>query len=156
RRPSAQEAPDVKQSLLIPLAASWAWVALSAAPLSAQTRAGDTLASAAEVLEALQTGPLNGIPAALLADAQGVAIIPGVVKVGFVVGGRFGRGVVLARNPDGTWGGPVFVTLGGGGVGWQAGVQSTDLVLVFRTRSSVERLLRGRGKFTLGADASVA
>jgi lipid-binding SYLF domain-containing protein len=70
------------------------------------------------------------------------------------VDGRFGRGVVLARQPDGRWSDPVFVTLAGGGVGGQAGVEETDLVLVFRTPRGLDRALRG--KLTLGGDVTVA
>lgn len=129
-------------------------VALTA-PLAAQSPVR-TLRSALEVLESIQSIPARGIPAAMLADAQGIAIIPGVIKAGFVVGGRAGRGVVFSRNPDGTWGEPAFVTLGGASFGFQAGVQSTDAVLVFRTRRSLERIVNGRNKITLGADVAIA
>jgi len=115
-----------------------------------------TVEAATDVLQGFVTLQLKMIPPALLHDAQGIAIIPNVLKAGFVVGGRFGRGVVLAREPDGTWSNPMFVTLAGGGIGWQIGVQATDLVLVFRTRNGLNRLLMGKGKLTLGADVSVA
>lgn len=116
----------------------------------------DTLHSATTVLADLSKIPEKGIPPALLADAQGVAIIPRVIKAGFVVAGQGGHGVVIARDKDGGWGKPVFVNFGGGSVGFQAGVESTDVVLVFRDRKSLERLLDGKGKVTLGADASLA
>lgn len=115
-----------------------------------------TVETAAEVLQALAKEPLRGIPPSLLHDAQGVAIIPNVVKAGFVVGGRFGRGVILTRGADGSWSCPVFLTLAGGGVGWQIGVQATDLVLVFKTRNGLDRILQGKNKLTLGADVGVA
>jgi lipid-binding SYLF domain-containing protein len=114
--------------------------ALAAAPALAGPREARTLEAAAEVLR----------------DAQAVAVLPHVLKAGLFLDGRFGRGVLLVRRPDGCWGEPVFVSLAGGGVGWQIGVQSTDLVLVFRTASSVDRILRGQGQLTLGGDASVA
>lgn len=112
--------------------------------------------SAAEVLDALSSIPFRGIPPALMQDAQGVAVIPNVLKAGFVIGGRHGRGVVLVREPDGAWGNPLFVSLTGGSIGWQVGVQSTDVVLVFKTRNSLDRILKGKGKLTLGADVGVA
>jgi lipid-binding SYLF domain-containing protein len=115
-----------------------------------------TLEHATEVLDDLAAIPLKGIPPALLADAHGVAIIPRVVKAGFVFGGRGGHGVVLTRGKDGAWSDPVFVNLGGASVGFQAGVESTDVVLVFRSAKSLERLFEGKGKVTLGADAGVA
>jgi lipid-binding SYLF domain-containing protein len=115
-----------------------------------------TVDSAGEVLKSLTAGPLQAIPRTLLENAQGIAVIPGVLKAGFVVGGRRGRGVVLARGPKGVWGNPIFIGLTGGSVGWQIGVQSTDLVLVFKTRQSLDRILMGKGKLTLGADVAVA
>ena len=130
--------------------------ALAAAPLSAHDRNLSTLESAADAVEAMGDLSLKGIPPALLHDAAGVAVIPHVVKVGLLIDGRFGRGVVLAHQPDGGWSNPVFLTLAGGGVGWQAGVQSTDVILVFKTRESLDRLLRGKDKVTLGADVGVA
>lgn len=125
-----------------------------AAPLRAGPRETTTVETAAQTLQEITAIPARGIPRSLLADAEGVAIVPGVVKLGFVVAGRHGRGVVLVRNPDGTWGNPVFVSLTGGSVGWQVGIQATDVILVFKTRKSVAGLLGG--KFTLGADAGVA
>jgi len=83
-----------------------------------------------------------------------VAIVPDVIKIGFVAGVRRGRGVVIVRDREGDWSLPQFITLTGGSVGWQAGAQATDVVLVFRTKKSVENLLRG--KFTIGADAAAA
>lgn len=85
-----------------------------------------------------------------------MAVIPRVVKAGFMIGGRAGFGVLLARGDDKAWGEPTFIRLGGASFGFQAGVQSSDVVLIFRNRSSVDRLLRGRRKLTLGADAAVA
>ena len=132
-------------------------ISLCVAPASALPPSNEkTLEHAGEVLDELNKIPFKGIPAALLADAQGVAIIPRVIKAGFVVGGRGGHGIVIAKDKDGNWGDPVFVDLGGASVGFQAGVESTDVVLVFRNRKSLDRVLDGKGKLTLGADASVA
>lgn len=107
------------------------------------------------VMEDLAARPLEGIPASLLADAQGVVICPNVIKLGFVVGGRHGTGVLLVKRPDGTWSLPIILRINGGSVGWQAGVQATDVVLVLKTRRSVDGILSGR-RLTLGADASIA
>lgn len=111
---------------------------------------------ATDVLDEIQSIPLKCIPPALLSDAQGVAIIPRVVKGGFIVGGRLGHGLIYSKNADGTWTGPVFVTLGGASVGFQAGLQSTDVILVFKSKKSLDRILMGKNKLTLGADAAVA
>ncbi len=116
----------------------------------------ETLKDAVVVLDELAKIPAKSIPATLLADAQGVAVIPKVIKVGLVAGVRGGHGVVLAKDKDGNWGDPTFIDLTGGSVGFQIGVESTDVVLVFRRRESLDRILAGKGKLTLGADASVA
>ncbi len=100
--------------------------------------------------------PAQGHSASLFKDAQGVAIFPGVFKAGFVVGGRFGRGVFLVREMGDSWSPPKFLTLTGGSFGLQAGAQSTDVVLLFKTRASVDRILKGKAKVTLGADLAVA
>ena len=113
---------------------------LAAAPATAGHREQATLESAAEVIRTLPADPLSCIPPVLLRDAHAVAVIPHVVKAGFLVDGRFGRGVLVVRRPDGSWGDPVFVVLAGGGLGLQSGVQSTDVVLLFRTASSIGAL----------------
>jgi lipid-binding SYLF domain-containing protein len=113
-----------------------------------------TVELSTQVLHDIMSIAMRRIPEKLLADAQGIAIIPDVIKIGFVGGIRRGRGVVMVRDREGDWGLPQFVILTGGSVGWQAGIQSTDVILVFRTKKSIEGLLGG--KFTLGAGASVA
>ena len=114
----------------------------------------ETVRLSNEVLKEFLDLRVKQIPASLLAEAHGVAIIPNVIKVGLVVGGQHGKGVMVAREPDGSWRAPMFVSLTGGSIGWQVGAQATDIVLVFKTQKSVEGLMRG--KFTLGADAAVA
>jgi len=133
-----------------------AFLALTAVAVRADDRERRILESATDAAASLADSPLRCIPPALMHDAAGVAVIPHVVKAGFVFDGRFGRGVVLARRPDGTWSNPILMTLAGGGVGWQAGVESTDVILIFKTRESLDRLMRGRDKITLGADLAVA
>jgi lipid-binding SYLF domain-containing protein len=136
------------------LAASLAVLVLSGGAVHAREAA--TVDEAADVITELAGIPLKGIPPCMVQDAQGVAIIPNMVKAGFLVGGRYGRGVIVVREPDGTWSNPIFVTLTGGSLGWQVGIQATDVVLVFKTRASLDRVLQGRGKLTLGADVAVA
>jgi lipid-binding SYLF domain-containing protein len=131
-------------------------LALAASSARASGREIALVQNAADVIEQSTKIPEKGIPAALLGKAQGVLILPNVIKAGLVVGGRHGRGVLLVRCKDGTWSNPVFVTLTGGSVGWQGGVQSADLVLVFKTAQGVDRLLKGQNKLTLGGDAAIA
>lgn len=139
------------------LLAALTLVGLTVAPAPALPPHPDrTLEDAADVLDDLAAIPLKSIPPTLLADAQGVAVIPRVIKAGFVVAGRGGHGVVLTRDTTGAWSGPTFVDLGGASVGFQAGIESADVVLVFRTKKSLDRILDGKGKLTLGADAAIA
>ncbi|MGA6993951.1 MAG: lipid-binding SYLF domain-containing protein [Candidatus Deferrimicrobiaceae bacterium] len=125
-----------------------------AGPLGAGSRETEVVRTAVEVLEEISAIPETGIPPSLLQNAHGIAVVPGVIKVGFVVGGRHGRGVVLVRDDRGGWSNPVFISLTGGSVGWQIGAQSTDVILVFKSGKSIDGIMKG--KFTVGADAAVA
>jgi lipid-binding SYLF domain-containing protein len=109
---------------------------------------------ATTVLTDIVAIPEKSIPPALLYKAYAVAVIPHVIKAGFIFGGRYGWGILVVKCKDGRWSAPCFVSLMGGSLGWQAGVQSTDVILVFKNKESVDKL--ARGKFTLGADASIA
>jgi SH3 domain-containing YSC84-like protein 1 len=113
-----------------------------------------TMVHSEQVLAELIAIPGKQIPVKLLREAQGIVIVPRVIKIGFVAGGRRGHGVVLVRDAEGAWSLPRFITLTGGSVGWQVGVQGADVVLVFRTQQSVHNLLKG--KFTIGVDAAAA
>ena len=121
---------------------------------SAASKEENRVADATDVVDQLLRIPEQSIPPSLLSRAYGIAVIPDVVKAGFVFGARIGKGVLVVRQPDNSWSNPAFVRMTGGSVGWQAGVQSTDIILVFKTRRSVDGITKG--KFTLGADASVA
>jgi lipid-binding SYLF domain-containing protein len=129
-------------------------VALCATPAWSQSREDARLITATQVLDELRETPDQNVPDWLLQRAYGVAVIPEVVKGAFIFGGRYGNGVFTARDASGRFSNPVFIRLGGGSVGWQLGVTSTDVVLIFATQRSIENF--GRGKVTLGADASVA
>jgi lipid-binding SYLF domain-containing protein len=118
------------------------------------TREDARLITATQVLEELRATPDQNVPDWLMQRAYGVAVIPEVIKGAFVFGGRYGAGVLTVRDASGRFSSPIFITLAGGSVGWQVGATSTDVVLVFVTQRSVEHF--ARGKFTLGADASVA
>jgi len=125
-----------------------------ALPSAAATREERRVADAADVLDQLLRIPEKSIPPALLSRAYAVAVIPNVVKIGFGIGARRGRGILVVRQDDNSWSNPAFITMTGGSIGWQIGAQSTDVILVFRTHKGVEGI--ANGKFTLGADASVA
>ena len=113
------------------------------------------LLTATEVLEEVKAMPDVRLPDTLLAHAYGIAVIPDVTKIAFIFGGRHGNGVLAVRDKlTSPWSNPVFVSLTGGSWGLQAGAQSSDIILVFTTKTGVEGI--AGGKLTLGADASVA
>ncbi len=114
----------------------------------------DKIKDSTEVLRQIMAIPESAIPPNLLTDAHAVVVIPEMIKAGFVVGGRYGTGVMIVRGLDNIWHYPVLVSLAGGSIGWQIGAQSTDVILVFKSMKSVKAI--EKGKFTLGADASVA
>jgi len=127
---------------------------VATAPAFASAREEARLIEASGVLEELGAQRDTAIPDRLLQRAYAIAVIPNVVKVSAVVGGRRGSGAMVVRGDDGRFSDPIMISITGGSVGWQLGVQSTDLVLVFTTKRGVEGI--ADGKLTLGGDASVA
>jgi len=126
----------------------------AAVPAGAQQTQARLVQDAVDVFVALSNMPEREVPAFMVKDAWGIAIFPGMRKFGLVVGLQRGNGVLVTRSKDGGWGPPLLISLSGGTVGWQIGVQSVDLVLFFRTRESVDQVLRGG--LTLGVDVAVA
>ena len=140
--------------LLAPLAAALALLLAFAAPAHAGEKEDAKANDAARVLGEIMRIPETAVPEKMFTEAHAIAVIPDVVKAGLVLGGRGGKGLISVRSPDGTWSNPSFITLGGGSIGFQAGVQSSDVILVFRSPRGVDSIVNG--KFTLGADAGVA
>lgn len=125
-----------------------------AVPAGAATKEEKRVADATDVIGQILRIPEQSIPPHLLARAYAIAVVPNVVKVGFGLGARYGKGILVVRQQDKSWSNPAFVRLTGGSFGWQAGAQSTDIILTFKTRSGVDNI--ANGKLTLGADASIA
>ena len=96
----------------------------------------------------------ESIPRQLLEQYQGIVIIPKLINVGFGIGGKRGKGVAMVKLADGKWSNPVFITLTGGSLGLQIGVQSVDMVLVFRHKGVLTKVKNG--DFTIGGDISAA
>jgi len=118
-----------------------------------ENKAEDRLKAAARVLDEIQSAPDQGIPEEVLGSAECVAIVPSMLKGGFIVGARYGRGVASCRTPKG-WSAPAFFTVQGGSVGLQIGGQAVDLVMLIMNQDGMRNLLSS--EFELGADASVA
>jgi lipid-binding SYLF domain-containing protein len=120
---------------------------------SAQQDSVARLQSSAEVLQAIMATPDKGIPEEVLADAKCIVVVPNLIKGGFIVGGKHGRGVASCRTSDG-WSAPAFVSVGGGSAGLQIGVEGVDLVMLVMNDQGFQHLLSS--KFELTGEASGA
>lgn len=127
---------------------------LASASAFAGTTENARAQNAVRVITDIQAIPESAIPDKLFDEAHAIIVIPDSIKAGFVIGARRGHGLLSIKRADGTWSNPGFVTLTGGSIGFQAGVQSADIVLVFRSERGLDSIVNG--KFTLGADAGVA
>jgi lipid-binding SYLF domain-containing protein len=117
------------------------------------TKASDRVQAAADVLNEIESAPDSGIPQEVLGAAECVAVVPSLLKGGFIVGAKYGRGLASCRTPKG-WSAPAFFSVAGGSFGFQIGGQAVDLVMLIMNNDGMKHLLSS--KFALGADASVA
>jgi len=118
-----------------------------------ESKASDRVQAAADVLNEIQAAPDSGIPQDILSKAQCVAVVPSMLKGGFIVGAKYGRGLASCRTPKG-WSTPAFFMVEGGSFGFQIGGQAVDLVMLIMNNDGMQHLLSSQ--FALGADASVA
>ena len=120
-----------------------------------ETSQQELLKDARFVVEEIMSTPDLEIPSGLMSRAQAVIIFPGMIKGGFLIGARYGRGVATVRDSKtGDWGTPAFITTLGGSFGFQFGAQAVDLILIVMTEKGLKGLLNNN--FTLGGDMSVA
>jgi SH3 domain-containing YSC84-like protein 1 len=117
------------------------------------TKAADRVQAAAEVLNEIQGAPDKGIPEEVLGSAECVAVVPSMLKGGFIVGAKYGRGLASCRTAKG-WSAPAFFVVTGGSFGLQIGGQAVDLIMLIMNKNGMKHLLSS--EFELGADASVA
>ncbi len=110
--------------------------------------------SAALIREMTEQNDSSGM-ADVIKSGKGVAIFPAVTKAGLMIGGQVGEGLVLLKNPNGTWSGPSFMSLSGASIGIQIGAQSVGLVLVITNEEGL-RAFTGGNSFKLGADVAIA
>jgi lipid-binding SYLF domain-containing protein len=118
-----------------------------------QGKVADRVQAAADVLNDIQGAPDKGIPEEVLRSADCVAVVPGLLKGGFIVGAKYGRGLASCRTPKG-WSAPAFFVVTGGSFGFQIGGQAVDLIMLIMNKDGMKHLLSSQ--FALGADASVA
>ena len=127
--------------------------------VAGSTRSDDIsrIQAATDVFKEIVDTPESSIPLDLLQSAACIAIIPGQMHFAFIVGGNYGKGLVTCRigdKPTRTWSAPAFVMISGGSFGFQIGGASTDLILVFRNRTGLKKLLSD--KFKIGGEATAA
>jgi SH3 domain-containing YSC84-like protein 1 len=118
-----------------------------------ETKASERIQASATVLDEIMGTPDKAIPEEILKSAECVAVVPSLLKAGFVVGARYGRGVASCRTPKG-WSAPSFFTVSGGSFGFQIGGQAVDVIMLIMNKDGMKNLLDS--KFQLGANASAA
>src|SRR5580700_6891200 len=118
-----------------------------------ESKAADRVQASADVLDDIQGAPDVGIPQEVLGSAECVAVVPSMLKGGFIVGAKYGRGLASCRTAKG-WSAPAFFLVTGGSFGLQIGGQAVDLVMLIMNKDGMQHLLSSQ--FALGADASVA
>jgi lipid-binding SYLF domain-containing protein len=143
----------MKKFLLLTLIVSLCSFAFGADDQPKETKAADRVQAAADVLNEIQAAPDAGIPQEVLGSAECVAVLPSMLKGGFIVGANYGRGLASCRTPKG-WSAPAFFVVTGGSLGFQIGGQAVDLVMLIMNKDGMKHLLSSQ--FELGADASVA
>jgi lipid-binding SYLF domain-containing protein len=116
--------------------------------------AAERLAGSATILKEVLAAPDKGNPEDLLRKAQCVVVVPGVKQGAFIVGGKYGRGFLVCRAADGSWGAPGALRIEGGSVGFQIGGSETDVIMLVMDERSMKGILSS--KFTLGGAADVA
>ncbi|HUO27018.1 MAG TPA: lipid-binding SYLF domain-containing protein [Candidatus Aquilonibacter sp.] len=144
----------MKKYLCVTLAVLFLCAASFAADDQPQdSKVQDRVQAAADVLDEIQSAPDAGIPQEVLGSAECVAVVPSMLKGGFIFGAKYGRGLASCRTPKG-WSAPAFFSIAGGSFGFQIGGQAVDLVMLIMNDNGMKNLLSS--KFALGADASVA
>jgi SH3 domain-containing YSC84-like protein 1 len=139
----------MKKTLLIAMSLA----VCSSAFAAEETKASERVQAAATVLDEIMGTADKAIPEEVLKSAECVAVVPSLLKGGFVVGARYGRGIASCRTDKG-WSAPAFFTVGGGSVGFQIGGQAIDLIMLVMNKNGMKNLLESQ--FQLGADASAA
>ena len=145
----------MKKFFLIALIAALAFSFVIPANSYAENKWSNLVEESGKVLADIQEMPDQGIPEDLMRSARAIAIFPNTVSGGFVIGGKYGQGIIMVRDEkNGKWSPPAVFTIAGGSFGWQIGGQATDFVLLVMSKRGVDGILEG--KFKLGADASLA
>ena len=142
--------------LRVPALVSMLMLALSGFVWADQTKTDvdERLQDAAKTLREIENAPDKGIPNEVFSDAKCVAVVPSMIKGGFILGGRHGRGVATCRLPNGSWSAPAFFTITGGSWGAQIGVEDIQLVMMIMNEEGMRHLLND--KFKIGGEVSAS
>src|SRR5258708_22062933 len=143
----------MKKLFFLTLSVSLCSFSFAADEASRETKATDRVQAAGTVLDEIQGAPDKGIPQEVLGSADCMAVVPSMLKGGFIVGAKYGRGLASCRTEKG-WSAPAFFVVTGGSFGFQIGGQAVDLVMLIMNKDGMKHLLSSQ--FALGADASVA
>ncbi|MGD0627963.1 MAG: lipid-binding SYLF domain-containing protein [Terracidiphilus sp.] len=143
----------MKKAILFAALASLSLTGVARAEGTSREATDARLHHAGEVLHEIMAAPDRGIPEEVMEHAKCIAVVPHLVKGGFVFGAEGGRGVATCRTANG-WSAPAFFSITGGNWGLQIGVEGIDLVMVFQGDQGMDRLVNS--KFEIGGDASVA
>lgn len=143
----------MRKITLLMLVAALCGAGFAAGEQKKDSKAVDRVQAAADVLNEIQAAPDKGIPQEILGSSECVAVVPSMLKAGFIFGAKYGRGLASCRTPKG-WSSPAFFTIEGGSFGLQIGGQAVDLVMLIMNHDGMQHLLSSQ--FALGADASVA
>jgi lipid-binding SYLF domain-containing protein len=142
-------------AVVVLAAISYVAVPVRIAAQAPATDEAQRILESATVFSEIMSAPDKAIPNAVLGKAEGIAVFPGTIKGGFIVGAQHGRGIISARVENARdWSAPAFMTLTGGSIGAQIGAQAVDVVLVIMSRRGLMNLVSN--DFKVGADAGVA
>jgi len=117
-------------------------------------KANKTLENAKETIENIMESSHRQIPRSLLGEMEAIVIIPNAIKAALIWGGQGGRGIALVRTESGEWSNPLFISMGSGSLGFQAGAESSDIILLFKDKCDILRM--EVAEITLGTDASLS
>ena len=133
----------MKKLVQVTLVVSLCTLMFAADEPAKESKATDRVQASADVLNEIESAPDSGIPQEILGRAECVAVVPSMLKGGFVVGAKYGRGLASCRTPKG-WSSPAFFTVKGGSFGFQIGGQAVDLVMLIMNNEGMQRLFRAR------------
>ena len=120
-----------------------------------QDKWDNLLVESAKIFEEMTEMPDEGIPSSLIEDCYAVAIFPSVIEGGFIIGGQYGEGLIVAKDKKtGRWSAPALFNIAGGSFGWQIGGQAIDTILLIMSERGLDGIIQS--KFKLGADAAIS